>query len=78
MDLLSLGNEDCPLSVIMANLICRSCEPFSFSLCYSFLFAALLSGVGGGLCACVSRRTKRLEGKPEAIVPPYHSHLTCC
>ena len=42
MDLLSLGNEDCPLSVIMANLICRIYEPFSFSLCYSFLFAALL------------------------------------
>ena len=43
-----------------------------------FFLLLYWGGVGGGLCACVSRRTKRLEGKPEAIVPPYHSHLTCC
>ena len=37
MDFISLGNEDCPLPVIMANLIFRSCEPFSF------LFMLLIS-----------------------------------
>ena len=60
-----LGNGDGPLPVFVAYLAFRSCEPVSFFFSDPHFFLLLYcSGVGGGLCACISR-AKRLEGKPE-------------